>query len=521
LTTEAGPLDGPPTRPAPAMTRPEFFLDEDAGDVEIANAQRAVAEWRWMSVRRDGTLHRALVLTPGERALAPPVVIGPDTALRCDLQPALETLSDDGLVVDIVFEPDGAPGGPETIVSMAMRSGAHNERSFTFDLAAFAGREGRLGIACDPGPHGDAQSDWLAVTNWVIGRGDRLGLLQARTHRRWRAENEVAHYSDVRASQFWAARSAREVETRTADAVVAHRPDGELPGPAHDLQLEALIALPEATPLHGDTAFDYAARVLQRLIGPKPPQFATRLRERGGAETCVTMLSLCSGAAGVERGIIADAGVPVDITLLDINSTLLEDAVASMQDLCSVRAIVADVNAISTRTFDRRFDIVACVSALHHVIELEHVLATASDLLAPDGELWIIGEAIGRNGNRLWPDALEAANRAFAALPERLRLNAATGQIDAVLPNRDYGASSFEGVRSSEIEAVLSDYFDPLHVYRRNCFLWRMIDATYVSNYDLTAEADRLSLLGLVLAEYTYWKRGGRPTESHSIYRPR
>jgi hypothetical protein len=34
---------------------------------------------------------------------------------------------------------------------------------------------------------------------------------------------------------------------------------------------------------------------------------------------------------------------------------------------------------------------------LHHVVEIDHVLQTVTELLVPNGEFWIIGEVIGRN----------------------------------------------------------------------------------------------------------------------------
>ncbi len=68
------------------------------------------------------------------------------------------------------------------------------------------------------------------------------------------------------------------------------------------------------------------------------------------------------------------------------------------------------------------------VSGLHHVVEIEQVLQTVIELLDPNGEFWIIGEAIGRNGNQLWPEALDAANLdilvSFRSVSDGTRLRA-------------------------------------------------------------------------------------------------
>ena len=91
-----------------------------------------------------------------------------------------------------------------------------------------------------------------------------------------------------------------------------------------------------------------------------------------------------------------------------------------------------------------------------------------STLLTDKGEFWLIGEQIGRDGNRFWPEARAAADRLFAALPEHLRRNADTGAVDLVLPEGDF-STTFEGIRSAEIEALLLAFFEPVQVYRGNC----------------------------------------------------
>lgn len=127
---------------------------------------------------------------------------------------------------------------------------------------------------------------------------------------------------------------------------------------------------------------------------------------------------------------------------------------------------------------------------MHHVANLEGVLSQINARLAEQGEFWSIGEQIGRNGNRLWPETRRHADLAMAMLPERLRKNAHTGRIDATLDARDFSADCFEGIRSEELEAMLEAYFTPEHVYKRNAFLWRLVDTTYVDNYSLASAED-------------------------------
>jgi SAM-dependent methyltransferase len=299
------------------------------------------------------------------------------------------------------------------------------------------------------------------------------------------------------------------------------------PGPrlrSEDLvTAESLLSVPSAKVADGENVYQYAHRVLASLIPTRPPNFPKRIRsmhEREGRP--VRILSLCSGAAGIERRIITDARCPVEITLFDLNENLMRKAAAGLYSVAQISCVLGDVNAISAEQFGNlTFDVALFVSGLHHVVEIEHVLQTVIELLVPKGEFWIIGEAIGRNGNRLWPEALEAANGIFSRLPERFRRNAFTHKVDSTVPETDFSANSFEGIRSEEIESLLLRYLDPVEMWRRNCFLWRLINPVYFHNYDLNSEEDRYIVLSLVAAEYNLWKSGGRAAESHSIYRRR
>jgi SAM-dependent methyltransferase len=200
----------------------------------------------------------------------------------------------------------------------------------------------------------------------------------------------------------------------------------------------------------------------------------------------------------------------------------MREAADSLSSVAETSGILGDVNALSAGQFgNKTFDIVLFVSGPHHVVEIEHVLQEISELLLPNSEFWIIGEAIGRNGNRLWPEALEAANLVFSSLPERYRRNALTGKVDSTIPETDFSANSFEGIRSEEIELLLLRYFDPVEMWRGNCFLWRLVNPAYFGNYNLRDKEDRQVVLSLVAAEYNLWKRGGRPAQSYSVYRNR
>ena len=181
--------------------------------------------------------------------------------------------------------------------------------------------------------------------------------------------------------------------------------------------------------------------------------------------------------------------------------------------------MLADVNQV--RPFGEKFDVVMCISGLHHVVELEQVFSFVGQVLEDDGEFWSIGEAVGRRGNRLFEEDYTAANQLFRSLPPRLRRNRLSGKVDENLPNVDYSEATFEGIRSDEIEPLLAARFEPLHVYRRNCFLWRMVDLAYTDNYRLDSDEDLAIIHSLVDAELAHFNRLGSPTELHGAYRKR
>jgi len=271
-------------------------------------------------------------------------------------------------------------------------------------------------------------------------------------------------------------------------------------------------------PLTGENAFQFAHRLLEALIGQPPLDFAARLRALGAAlDHRPRVLSLCAGEAHIESALLRSAGIEVDITLLDVNPVLLERAAERMPPGGSVRLWRGSVETL--RAGADEFDVVCFVSGLHHVVRLEEALSRAASRLGPGGELWLIGEQIGRNGSRLWPDAYRVADRLFRSLPERLRANRGTGRIDEGLPDADCSANSFEGIRSEDIPVALARHFLPIVEHRRDCFLWRLVDVAYAGNYDLAAEEDRRILRRLAAEEFAFYANGGLGTELNGAYR--
>ncbi len=265
-----------------------------------------------------------------------------------------------------------------------------------------------------------------------------------------------------------------------------------------------------------DNVYHFAHRLLFAGLRIKPPNFHQCLANLAASRT-LSIISCCAGTAQVEAAIIRSTDQPVSLTLVDFNQSLLDQAAAAMPENCEVTTAVQDVNAIELPP--ESFDVAIFVSGVHHVVELEYLWRELHHALRPGGELWLIGEQIGPNGNRLDADCLDEANRIFRSLPDRLRRNAHTGEVDTEISDRDYAEATFEGIRSEDIESTLARHFVPVDIYKRNCFLWRLVNQTYFNNYNLAAAEDVEIIRSLVAAEIDYFLSGGRATELHGVYR--
>lgn len=109
-----------------------------------------------------------------------------------------------------------------------------------------------------------------------------------------------------------------------------------------------------------------------------------------------------------------------------------------------------------------------------------------------DGGIFlVIGEVIGRNGEKLFHETREVAQKIFDMLPEKYRLNRYTNKIDSIVPDIDHSENSFESIRSEEILSLLLKYFEPKEYVTFDAFLSLLLDFRYGPNYDLNESLDR------------------------------
>jgi SAM-dependent methyltransferase len=475
---------------------------------------------RWAEFPHMPQRERGLVIQAGECLQLPVMTVPREPILWMRCLRAVPQISDDGLDVEIWCGCNG--GDMQLLLTQRLDNSQPTAslRELTIDLPMPMGSLLQTEIRCGPGPRGRGANDWLGLLGLVVCAREEIDLQRARTQHTWRLKNEIAHFSSAYSNDFYRDRHA----DRRASEDGSSPPRALPPRPAdHAVETamrEALHArLRDVPPIAGENAFAYACRMLGLVIPVTAPDFPGRLRALSAQhpDRPLRMLALCAGEAAIEGSILAAAGVPVELCIVDVNASLLDQAVRRMPANVTVDRVLGDANDIGLQL--GQFDVVNITSGLHHLVELEQVLTAIAEILSPGGEFWLIGEQVGRNGNRLWPEALEIANRIFTAWPAEKRKNNNTGIVDERIPDIDFSAGCFEGIRSQDIIDQLDRHFLPVNCYLRNAFLWRLVDVAYAANFNLDDQADRELLIDAAVQEAMHWAQGGRSTEMHAVYR--
>ncbi|QDT93016.1 class I SAM-dependent methyltransferase [Gimesia algae] len=271
------------------------------------------------------------------------------------------------------------------------------------------------------------------------------------------------------------------------------------------------------------SAYSYYTDRLKTKMGLREIDFHDRLVSimEKDPERTVRILSLASGAARIERQLIAGLDMSrIELTLVDINPQLIAEAKEKFDSKISILPSVQNINQIKLK--ENHYDVILCVSALHHVVELEHIASSIKTALVEGGEFWSIGEYVGRNGTRLYEDALEVANSHFTSLPKKYRLNRNPGvlsRVDQCLPNNDCSLATFEGIRSQDILPIFRNEFQETDSMAFDSFLWRLYNLAYIDNYDLENEQDKAYIEQSVDTEIDFVNSGGATTAYWGVFK--
>ncbi len=365
----------------------------------------------------------------------------------------------------------------------------------------------------------------ILVYDLVISEPATLDLERARSFRDLRIRNEQINFDAYYQHAMFQTAPTQPAEAQSPPNLTAQGATS----PSNALATaETGCATPviETPPPPVPSALKYSRTHLAEKIKLDPPPFGWRLRKlveayraerQPGDVSKFKVLSICSGAARIEADMVRHLPhEAVSLTLLDVNGNLLELARRSLESWGPVATMVSDINSLDLQ--GEKFNVVICVSALHHVVELEHVLAEVANALAENGEFWSIGETLGRNGGRMWPKAYEVANAWFSGLDDKYRLNRVTGVVDSSLPDLDYSIGCYEGIRCESIEPALLSCMKPLHVTKHNCIVHKLFSPSYSDNYDMLLERDRALVESAVDLEVELQAQGTLATELNGIY---
>ncbi len=146
------------------------------------------------------------------------------------------------------------------------------------------------------------------------------------------------------------------------------------------------------------------------------------------------------------------------IECLELNDELLERGQALAASAGVAAHIVALREDFNEWTPRRVYDGILANSSLHHVLNLEGLIAGIRSGLSPTGH-FITCDTIGRNGHMRWPEALSIVHEYWRELPRDYTYNHLLKRYENPYDNWDCSAEAFEGIRAQDILPLLVDNF--------------------------------------------------------------
>jgi SAM-dependent methyltransferase len=212
-----------------------------------------------------------------------------------------------------------------------------------------------------------------------------------------------------------------------------------------------------------------------------------------GAESPM-FLSLGAGNCDTEirvAKLLRDAGLArFTIECLELNSSMLRRG-REMAENESVAAHIATIEGDFNRWHaTKRYDGIIANQLLHHVVNLEGLLAEVRRSLS-DGGYFIVNDIIGRNGHQRWPEALAEVKRFWRELPRPYRRNRQLFRYERTYRNWDCSTEGFEGIRAEDILPLLIERFDFRMFIGVANVVDVFIDRAFGHNFDASAAWDR------------------------------
>ncbi|HKQ08624.1 MAG TPA: class I SAM-dependent methyltransferase [Blastocatellia bacterium] len=553
-------------------------VEDSAGSKRLTPADDA-GSVGWRTMRTNIIARLGLAVKANARVVFEPLKVSAGDTGFITFGPTEREAVADRVEVSVRFRPTDDPGSAENAtreVELLRQSvpGFDPQQPWIeqpFELDEVVGRVGAFVVECVPTSTLPSEADELGFYEFVVSDEKSIDLNRARAFKALRMRNEEANFdayyqnaifqcadppppADPEAGPTAAVEPEPDpVITAVAvggGSVAAADPQPPPPEPKGLLRnmwarwhrrftaaettpenSPAIARVEEApapqTPAAPTSAFAYSHELLIKLLQLNPPPFGWRLQTKlsefeaagkGNGSSKFRVLSLCAGAARIETDFVRSvASDNLHVTLVDINPKLLEMARQRIAKYCDVEVVIEDVNELDLQ--GEKFDLILCVSGLHHVVELERLIGAIAHGLSGGGEFWAIGETIGRNGGKLWPESYEVANAFFSKLDKKYRVNRMTGlNVEDNLLDTDCSIGCFEGIRCEAIEPTLLNFLSPIHVSKHNCIVWKLFSPTYSENYDMQNPVDVALVEEAVHLDVDLFRRGGRAIELNGVY---
>lgn len=259
---------------------------------------------------------------------------------------------------------------------------------------------------------------------------------------------------------------------------------------------------------------DWVDHSLHRHLRP----LAERLAARDGAPgRLLSMVSFGCGTGQIEQAALS-RGWPVGrIVCREYDPALLARARDTLQGLCPDQEFQQfDYNNPET-VGDEAFDVAFFCHSMHHCTDIERFLPFLNRVVAPDGV--VLGlDYFGPSRLQVTHDAKRLLDEIFASLPEHLRVNLLTREVEPALvidtAAQVARADPSEAPRSADLRSLLFSSFPVQEVSPMGGTLLRTLLARRAGNFRSAGDHCILKLLMVLERELI---RSGR-LSSDNLY---
>ena len=190
------------------------------------------------------------------------------------------------------------------------------------------------------------------------------------------------------------------------------------------------------------------------------------------------VLSLGCGYGGHDLAISQQIERPFELFAVDLNPRIYDTALERAQALgLPIRFQSLDLNRVALEP--GYFDVIYAVASIHHILNLEHLLAQLHRGLKDDGRL-IIVDIIGKTQVEFWRENVEYAAKVVKRMPVRFRPAAGQRRLRRLFFDPYTIISPYvepviqrgmEGIRQEEIVPLLNRWFEPQEVFYYDAYM--------------------------------------------------